>query len=377
MFTDVVILAGGFGERLWPASTFCVPKQFLSLEGGVTFLQSAILRSLNLGVEGFIVIVTRKDLLDACITQASTLISLVSPSQMETILNRLYIIAEPEPKGTASPVILASHFIQSLSCNEHSVLVLTSDHIIGPNDYFYEDAKKAWRACLENQLVCFGIPPTEPATGYGYIKKGEIFNTGKEVLKDTYIIQNFKEKPDLATAKAYLESGDYWWNSGMFAFKTDFILKEIKTHEPSLAKAFENLKDSSPFPVSLKDGIHYIHSCPAFDNAYALTPSVSIDVALAEKTRFAAVVKASFSWDDVGNWDSFETLFSSNHGSTIEVDSSNNFVYSDLPVALCGVKDLIVVVKNNKVLVLQKGKSELVKEVVKLSKAKDRHDTIL
>jgi len=372
MFTDVVILAGGFGERLWPASTSAVPKQFLSLEGGVTFLQSAILRALNLDVTGSIVIVTRKDLLEGCIEQASSLTSLVSHSQMDKILNRLYIIAEPDPKGTAAPVVLASHFLNRLSDGEHSVLILTSDHIIGPNENFYEDAQKAWLACLENQLVCFGIPPTEPATGYGYIKKGNIFKTSKEPLKDTYTISQFKEKPDLNTAKMYLESGDYWWNSGMFAFKTDFVLNEIEKHEPSLYGAFTNLASSPMFSIGQKDGIHYLQSWPALDHSYALTPSLSIDIALAEKTKFASVVKASFSWDDVGSWDSFESLFSSHHGSAVEIQSSNNFVYSDIPVALCGVQDLIVVVKNNKVLVLKKGKSELVKEIVKLSKAEDQ-----
>ncbi len=368
MFTDVVILAGGFGERLWPASTSLVPKQFLSLEGGVTFLQSAILRALNLCVTGSILIVTRKDLLQGCIDQASSLTSLVSPSQMDMLINNLYVIAEPDPKGTAAPVILACHFLNQLSDNEHSVLVLTSDHIIGPNENFIEDAQKAWLACLENQLVCFGIPPTEPATGYGYIKKGLPFSTKKEVLKDTYFINQFKEKPDLDTAKKYLESGDYWWNSGMFAFKTDFVLSELKEHEVSLYNAFRNLPSSASFTIDQKDGIHYLHSWPALDEAYEKTPSLSIDIALAEKTRFASVVKASFSWDDVGSWDSFESLFSSHHGSAIEIKADNNFVYSDIPVALCGVRDLIVVVKNNKVLVLKKGESELVKEAARISK---------
>jgi mannose-1-phosphate guanylyltransferase len=207
---------------------------------------------------------------------------------------------------------------------------------------------------------------------YGYIRKGEKFTASKEPLKDTYTISQFKEKPDLNTAKMYLESGDYWWNSGMFAFKTDFVLNEIEKHEPSLYGAFTNLASSPMFSIGQKDAIHYLQSWPALDHSYALTPSLSIDIALAEKTKFASVVKASFSWDDVGSWDSFETLFSSHHGSAIEIQSSNNFVYSDIPVALCGVQDLIVVVKNNKVLVLKKGKSELVKEIVKLSKAEDQ-----
>ncbi len=372
MFTDVVILAGGFGERLWPASTAEVPKQFLSLEGGVTFLQSALLRALNLNCSGAIVIVTRKDLLEGCIEQASALTALVSSSHMDVLLHRLYIIAEPNPKGTAAPVVLAAHFLERLSNGEHSVLILTSDHIIGPNENFIEDAQKAWLACRENQLVCFGIPPTEPATGYGYIKKGDPFSVDNKLLKDTYAIRQFKEKPDLNTAKQYLESGDYWWNSGMFAFKSDFVLHEIEKHETSLFNAFSNLPSSPIFTIEQKDGIHYLSSWPALEQSYAVTPSLSIDIALAEKTQFASVVKASFSWDDVGSWDSFESLFSSHHGSAIEVQAENNFVYSDLPVALCGVNDLIVVVKNNKVLVLKKGSSELVKEVVAITKAEDK-----
>lgn len=372
MFTDVVILAGGFGERLWPASTASIPKQFLSLEGGVTFLQSAILRALNLDVTGSIVIVTRKDLLEGCIQQASALSTMVSRLQMDMLFNRLYIIAEPNPKGTAAPVMLAAHFLERLSLTEHTVLLLTSDHIIGPNENFLDDAQKAWLACKENQLVCFGIPPTEPATGYGYIKRGAPFFAQSKELSDTFVISQFKEKPDFETAKNYLESGDYWWNSGMFAFKTDFVLNEIEKHEPALFDAFSNLPSSPMFTLAQQDGIHYMSSWPELNQSYVLTPSLSIDIALAEKTQFAAVVKASFSWDDVGSWDSFENLFSSHHGSTIEIQSSNNFVYSDLPVALCGVEDLIVVVKNNKVLVLKKGKSELVKEVVKIEKAEEQ-----
>lgn len=364
-FSDIVILAGGFGERLWPASRPDYPKQFMSLSGGVSFLQTSILRALALKPAGKIIIVTRTDLLVPASEHCERLLLQISPEDKKKLIDDLCIIAEPCPRHTTAPVLLSCFYLELLDSSiEHTILVLTSDHVIGPIDHFVSDSQKAYLAASAGKFVCYAIPPTEPATGYGYIKAGKSLDATNSV----FTIDQFKEKPDLDTAKLYLSKGNYWWNSGMFAFTSTFMKAELAKNEPELFNSFSCFANAQIPDCKTINGIQYISDWKPMEEAYKTVPSIAIDNSVAEKTNQSVAVKATFDWDDVGSWDAFEKLFTANEGKTVEIQAKNNFVYSDIPVAICGVDNLVVVIKNGSALVMKKGSSALVREVVKQMK---------
>lgn len=366
MFTDVVILAGGFGERLWPASSSEHPKQFMTLTDNYSFLQTAILRALAIKPKGKILIVTRKDIYETVSVHCKDLLPRLSENDQKKIKEDLYILPETEPKQTTAPIILACHFLDLMDKNtEHLVLVLTSDHIITPIENFVADCEKASKAAAEGKFLCFAIPPTEPATGYGYIKTGEKQSSDGSVFK----IEQFVEKPDLKTATEYLASGNYWWNSGMFGFTCKTLIEELKKHQNDAWKAFENVPNGAKPEFKTVNDFKYVCSWKAMDEAYAKVPVIAIDKSVAEKTEIASAVRTTFNWDDIGSWDAFEKLFNHNVGKAVEIESDGNFIYSDIPVALCGIENVVVVIKNGRALIMKKGKSALVRDVVKQMKS--------
>ncbi len=365
-FTDVLILAGGIGERLWPASQPDCPKQFMSFADKISFLQSAILRALALKPAGKIVIITRKSLLLPISNNVAGLLPSLNNEDQAKIKNDLIILTESVPRHTCAPLVIACKMLQAMDSSQHTVLVLASDHVIKTTDQFAADCAKAALTANKGYFVCFAIPPDTPDTGYGYIQMGSSIEKDNSIVN----IEMFKEKPDLETAKQYLASGKYTWNSGMFAFTDRFFLNEVAKCAPDVAEAFpENCDSQIPQSVT-QDGIKYISGWTYMDNAYDKVPAIAVDNAVAERTSKAAAIKTTFSWDDVGSWDAFEKYFEKNDSSTVEVSSNNNFVYSDIPVALCGVDDLIVVIKHGKALVMKKGASANMREVVKQAKAR-------
>ncbi|MGP1458581.1 MAG: mannose-1-phosphate guanylyltransferase [Treponema sp.] len=360
MFSDVVILAGGFGERLWPASCPDFPKQFLSINDGVSFLQNAVLRALSLNPSGKIIIATRAGLENEVAAQCESLAEARGGNEAQKIRKDVLIIAEPVPKHTAAPLMLCCHLLNLIEPSvRHSVLVLTSDHIIEPQAVFVKDSETAFKAASGGNLVTFGIMPTEPATGYGYIQ-----TEGRADLSGAFKIKKFTEKPDIETAKKYLSDGGCYWNSGMFAFTSDFFIAEIAKCTPEIAEAFAPLIQSPLPSFGNIGGINALGDWSAMNAAYEKTPAIAVDVALAEKTERAFMVAASFTWDDVGSWDAF-AKHSAGAGEAARIESKNCFVYSDIPVALCGVEDLNVVIKNGKALVMKKGADNLVRAAVK------------
>lgn len=363
MFTDVVILAGGFGERLWPASRPDFPKQFLSINGGISFLQNAILRALALDVTGKIIIASRKGLETEIAAQCLSLAKTLGGEKAKKITDDILIIAEPSAKHTTAPIILCCRLLNlSAPATKHSIIVLTSDHIIEPIENFVGDAEKAFTAAADGNLVTFGIKPTEPATGYGYIQT-EL----RPQYCDTFKIKCFTEKPDEHTAQKYLAAGNCSWNSGMFAFTADFFITELAKCTPEIADAFAPLEKASKPEFGKIGGINAVTSWKEMDAAYEKTPAIAVDVALAEKTEHSYMVAASFTWDDVGSWDSF-ARHSTGTENAANIGSENCFVYSDIPVALCGVQDLNVVIKNGKALIMKKGSDNLVRDAVKYFK---------
>mgnify|MGYP002855637853 CR=1 FL=1 len=353
MITDVIIMAGGFGERLWPASSHEHPKQFMALNNNVSFLQESIQRAFALGISGKIIIVTRKDIEDECTRQCA----------MFADKEKIVVLSEPYGRHTSAAIMTGVWFIKKQApAQKHTVLVLTSDHVIGPTEVFSRDCATAAKAAEDGHFVCFAIPPTEPATGYGYIK------AGRDIYGDqtVFAIDNFKEKPELGVAKVYIADGHYWWNSGMFAFDADMFLEEMRSCTPDVSDAFAGVQNGSAPQTKKRNDIAVLDTWEAMEATYKIVPSIAVDKAIAEKTKKAAAVKANFSWTDVGSWDTFSDLCTNPANKKVaSVDSKHNFVYADIPVALCGVRDLIVVVKNGQLLIMKKGESALVRDAAK------------
>lgn len=363
MITDVIIMAGGFGERLWPASSPTHPKQFMAINDNISFFQESLKRALALKISGKIVVVTRKDIEEECTLQIKKLAEHSDDDEAKKLLGDTIVLAEPSPKHTSAAVMVGVELVEKLHKNkEHYFLVLTSDHVISPVEQFVSDCKNAFKAVQKGKFVCFSILPTEPSTAYGYIKAGNDL-TGENSI---FEIENFEEKPDSPTAKEYFDSKKYFWNSGMFAFESKMFLSEMKKCTPEVYQAFLHIENGSTPSLKQMNGVYIIKSWDEMDYTYLEVPSIALDKSIAEKTKNAATVKATFNWTDVGSWDTFSELCTNpSNNKVCQIECENNFVYSELPVSLCGVKDLVVVVKNGKVLVMKKGKSSLVRQAVK------------
>jgi len=366
MCTDILILAGGSGERLWPVSDAKRPKQFMTLSDGVSFLQSALLKAAALDIEGDICIVTREDWTDLVI---GDVVALCERTGNRTLLSKVLVMSEPCARNTAPAIVWTAKYLLSRKRSKDvSILLMASDHIIKPLDSFVSDVEIASRHADRGNLVSFAIPPTFAATGYGYIKAGKQVSLPDHDASSSFIVDSFKEKPDAGTARRYIEDGHYYWNSGIYAFRADFYLSEIARYSPEVSRAFEGLADR--FPIEVRDGIRIMTECEGLADAYAKTPSISIDYAVSEKCERSVTVRASFLWDDVGTWDSLAKYFEDLPADTASVESKNCFVHSDIPVALCGVDDIVVVIKNGMALVAKKGETNLVKDALGIMKAK-------
>jgi mannose-1-phosphate guanylyltransferase/mannose-6-phosphate isomerase len=363
MVSDVLILAGGAGTRLWPASVKKSPKQFMSLSGASkaeSFMALALERALALNVAGEILVVTNHE--------QAALVADSCKGLSTADKGRIVVLGEPQARNTAPAVTLALAYLQSRpSPKASSIFLMTSDHLIVPVERFVEDARKASFLADQGYLVCMGIPPRGPATGYGYIETNGSLAEGR-------VVSSFREKPDLATAQGFLEAGTYYWNSGMYAYGIDFMARELETWAPEVPAAFRCLAGNPIF--QLVKGVRVLSSWEGLPEAYNTAPSISVDYAVSEHCQRVAMVPASFEWHDVGSFEEMAALFPEADRPVAEPGSKNCWVYSDLPVALCGVEDLMVVVKNGCVLVARRGAGQLVKDVVDQIRSTKRSDLL-
>lgn len=360
MITDVVIMAGGVGERLWPASTPAHPKQFFLLNEEISFFQSSILRALVLEVPGKIVVITRHDIHEACINQCKKLYdSVQNLSIKEKIKNDIIILCEKDAHHTAAALMTAVCYIKKVSSIKNPIiLAMSSDHIIENTIAFTCDCKVAADAAEKDKLVSFGIKPTYACTEYGYIK----IDKKSELQKDVFKVSCFIQKPNLENAERFFKDPDYLWNSGILCFSVKLFLQEVLRYVPVLFHDFKKVMRSSVPVCSNIDGVNVIEHWFELEKAYDIVPRLDVDKVISEKCKRAVTVKAHFSWRDIGNWDSYsEKPFYDEKGKVYSADSHNNFVYADMPVMLCGVEDLIIIQKDGKLLVMQKGKSSLIK----------------
>ena len=383
--TDVyaVILAGGSGTRFWPLSRETRPKQMLQIVGEDSLLRETIKR-----IHGFVPgkniwIVTTEDKAQDIRFHIDSLGSLAKEIQF---------INEPLGRNTAPAVGLAALTLNQVS-PESIMVVLPSDHAIPDPEKFLRDLKLAVQGAKEDSLVTFGIKPIRPETGYGYIKVRSKMKS-KGLLK----VERFFEKPDLKTAKRYLSHGGYYWNSGIFVFKTSQILTEIQTHLPSLYNSLKKMEailfeqgipDRPPIPQSSPSVAEQLRRTGAIQNPqlvtlYSRLKPISIDYGIMERSPNIWMVPAKFRWSDLGSWAALDEVIEKDKtgnilkGNTIDIGSENSTVFAgDRLVATIGLKDMVVVDTPDATLVTPKERVQEVRKIVETLKQGDREEHLI
>ena len=378
MFDDCIIIAGGSGTRLWPASSTWTPKQFLPTP--IPGVQGSFF---NLAIERALAVITKeKDSRIIIVAGRHHVTHIIKACEKYSTDEKEHIvlIPEPEAKNTAPAICCALNYIDWMSGEERKVIVLTSDHIISPLDRFVIDATAAEAFAQADRLAIFGIKPKGPETGYGYIEADQLVSSPAEE-PNVYKVASFREKPDQETALEFIKSGNFYWNSGMFAFSSVFMLNEFRRSVPALTQPFEKLRAPDERSFRIERGLRILWDWMDLKIAYREVPSISFDYAIAEKCTKAVMVKAGFEWIDVGSWDEYAALLEKNKLNKSEIyqtGSTGCFVDSDIPVALIGVEDLIIAVRSGKnggpgsVLVAKKGKTQHMKEIIDQIKQQDR-----
>jgi mannose-1-phosphate guanylyltransferase len=357
-----VIMAGGGGTRLWPVSRKERPKQLLPLIGQETLFQSTVQRLEDLFPPERILVVTVED-------QAREMLQ-----QAPSIPEENYIL-EPAPRGTASVVGLAAALLQKRDPNA-SMAILPSDHFIRNRDLFHYLLRSAFEVAENGYLVTLGITPTHPSTAYGYIQQGQPLSGGYKY--PAYEVKSFVEKPDEEVAQKLLRSGQHSWNSGMFIWRADVILKEINRQMPSLDEALKEIGaawGTADQGKVLKDCWHHLKI-------------ETVDYGIMEKAERVAVLPAGgLGWSDVGSWESlFEVLLpdmngniATNNNSHLAHQTNNTLVYgsnNDRLIVTIGVDDMIIVDTDDILLVCKSDQSQNVRDIVEHLK-KHRQDKYL
>ncbi len=335
-----VILSGGSGTRLWPVSREAYPKQFLPLVGEDTMLQATWKRVAQIAGAAPIVVANQEHRFMA------------AEQLRECNVTPQALILEPIGRNTAPAIAIAA--LQALANGDDALLlVLPSDHVVRDEKAFHEAVKQAAAAAQTGKLVTFGIVPTAPETGYGYIKAA----AGQGVRA----VDRFVEKPNLETAEQYVRSGEYFWNSGMFLFKASRYLAELEALQPAILAASRAALDKAS-----RDSDFIRLDADAF----AASPNDSIDYAVMEKTADAAVVPLDAGWNDVGSWSALWEVSDKDasgnacHGDVIAVDCHNSYAYGSRLIAMVGLDDVVVVETDDAVFVGHKDRVQDVKEIV-------------
>lgn len=338
-----VIMAGGIGARFWPRSKNKTPKQLLNIFGNHTMIQETVKRLHGIVPETNIFVITNK-------------------VQREEIIRQLpgvpvdNIIEEPFGRNTAACIGLASVIVKA-KCADAVTLVLPADHIIKDIEEYHKTLKEAADFANKSKgLVTIGIKPSRPETGYGYIQMEE-----NEVANNVHKVYTFAEKPNYATAVRFLESGDFYWNSGMFIWHVDAILNEIEKYMPELNEGLNEL-----VPVL---------STPAFEgvlaNVYGKLRNISIDYGIMEKSQNVFLIKGEFSWSDVGSWEEVYQLSEKDEngnalvGNIFTEMTVDSYIYSpDKFTSVIGIDNLIIINTADALLVCRRDKSQDVKKIV-------------
>jgi mannose-1-phosphate guanylyltransferase / mannose-6-phosphate isomerase len=343
----IVILAGGSGTRLWPLSRKSFPKQFLKLQGNKSLLQLTAERFLDVVKPEDVIVITNKDY----------------EFHVRSSLAWLkHVILEPVGRNTAPAIALAIRYCSDkLGCAEGEVLFVSpSDHVIEPTDTFSAYLRLSDEVAKSGHIATFGIKPDRPETGYGYIRANiqEPAIAGRKVYK----VADFVEKPDLETARGYVADGNYYWNSGMFAFSIGTMSAEISRYAPDignmLSLGFDEMRER-----------------------FREMPSISIDYAVMEKSAIVAAIPAELYWNDIGSWDSLFDMNNANEcakasrDNLMEIDSEDTIVFGDSRlIATVGLKDCVIVDTDDALLVAKKGHGQKIRTIMDRLTASGRRE---
>jgi len=341
----IIILAGGKGTRLFPLSKENYPKQFLKILGNKSFFQETVLRFIPEFSSKDIFVVTNEKY------------KFIVKEQLEEIgvlLPKNNILFEPISRNTAPAIALLTKFLIETTDNpKESLLIVPSDHFINPKEKFLELLKESEKAILKGFIVTFGIKPSKPSTGYGYIEVGE------PILNNVYKVVRFHEKPSLEKAIEYLKTGKYLWNSGIFGFTIQTIFEEFKSCYPQIYNYIEK--------YTFKELIE----------KYNELPDISIDYAVLEKTQKAVVIPANLTWSDLGSWDAVYDILEKDvngnviKGNVIALDTKNSLIWSEKElVTVFGIKNLIIIETEDTILITERGKSQEIKKLIEFIKSK-------
>lgn len=351
-----VIIAGGSGSRLWPLSRQLHPKQFLSLADSELSMLQATIRRLD-GLDMYLPKLI-------CNEQHRFL----AAEQMRQLgMEEANILLEPIGRNTAPAIALAA--LQAIALEEDPILlVLAADHLILDVPAFHTSIQMALPLASNGKLVTFGIVPSHPEIGYGYMEQGQPLEGGG------FNVNRFVEKPDLSTARDYLEKGNYFWNSGMFMFRATRYLEELECFHPEILAACR---------AALKDGKQDMHFTRVNSEAFTACPEKSIDYAVMERTSDAVMVPLDAGWSDIGSWSALWDISAKDEagnvfkGDVVNLSTCNTYVNADSRlVATLGVENLVIVETKDAVLVAHKDRVQDVKEIVEQLKLNGRLEQV-
>jgi mannose-1-phosphate guanylyltransferase/mannose-6-phosphate isomerase len=358
-----VILAGGSGTRFWPLSRELNPKQLLKIFGTESLIRQAILRVLPLTPEDKIYIVTNERLINEIRNHL-----LAGKKQFK----KINYLVEPSSRNTAPAIGLTAVYLNEKS-RDSVMIILPSDHVVEESREFFKCIERAVELAQNNYLVTLGLVPKKVETGFGYIEKGREIKSKTHNTQKAYKAKRFIEKPPYASAASFVKSGSYFWNSGIFIFKTSTILNEIKSCLPQLYEALEWFAQTPPNQW-LSDEAR---------NIFSEVPNISIDHGVLEKSNKIAVIEANLNWNDVGNFTALEDIGRKDKqgnvsfGNTVSVDSKNCIIYSDKRlIATLGLEDIVVIDTQDATLVCPKNRCQEVRKVVEKLKKKGAEECL-
>lgn len=336
-----IILAGGSGSRLWPLSRQQLPKQFLALDGAATLLQTTIDRLSPTIQRGDVLIVTQES---------------HAKGEAYHALLPYRSLYEPVGRNTAPAIALSAAYL--LEQGEDPVMVvLPADHIIKDEVRFRAHLDIAIQEARSGKLVTFGIQPTRPDTGFGYIKTATR-NLGQDVL----VVERFTEKPDLATAEAFFKEGSYYWNSGMFVWNASVILKEIEKYLPDVFRIVQSILAESRAGSGFQKAV---------EKHFSAMPSISIDYGVLEKSDLVSLIPCDIGWNDVGSWQAVHEISAKDvngnalQGNVIAIGCNNSLIRAEKRLlAAIGVENLCVIETADAVLISRNDQTQRVREVV-------------